>query len=139
MANDSISAPDLSAQAGDKKRITGTNNAGETKRGLDVSILNTPINVEVDPATEGLPTRLSLSATTETDHTLTTNVKSVILKSTALTDVRLAFSSGGTTSGDYFTLDAGTNICLSGLSFGGKILYVRADSATTLEILELHS
>ena len=73
----------------------------------------------------------------EQSHSLTTNLKTLIIRSRGLANAQISFTA--TESGTkFFTIPRGTTFRQEHLNFSGETLYVQCDKTTTMEILEFY-
>jgi len=73
----------------------------------------------------------------ETQHSLQTNLKQLIIRNRTFADLKLSFvqNESGT---KYMSVPRGTTLSMDSLDFASKTLYLQSPKASTVEILELY-
>ncbi len=126
--------------ANNRDTITNDDGGNPSQR---VIIGNQPIEVDATVETGGATTPVITNLNipvinTEVSHVLQDNLNELVIRSRDIAKVQISFVS--TESGTKFvTINPGAVLCLNGLDFDTKTLYVQSDTVTTLEILEIHS
>lgn len=75
------------------------------------------------------------AANTEEEHQLTVGTRHLTLRSRNGSQIKLAFSSGGTST-DYLTIKPGAVYSEQNIDYSGKIFFQTSLSSETIEILE---
>ncbi len=75
---------------------------------------------------------------TEESHALNGNLRSLVIRARDRVQLQIAFTATESAT-KYITLNAGAVLSLDSLEFDSKTIYIQSDTATTVEILELHN
>ena len=77
------------------------------------------------------------STSSEFSHSLTNNLKQLMVRSRVGATLQYAWGAGETTT-NYVTIEKKAVLELTNLNFVGKVLYLRADKVGVVEIQELY-
>lgn len=106
---------------------TGLSGADAGKRLLDVHVLKDSTGSEAN-TTVVIANEDIIAANTEQSYALPTNTKKFILRNRGNSDIRLAFNSGETVSGNYLTLK-GTAVYWDDNFYASQSIYFQSPNA----------
>lgn len=105
----------------------------------NVTVTTTKQSISIVGSQSTKITNLSLANSgTEYSHSLTANLKQLIIRSRGIAKLQISFTNGESGT-KYITIPKGSNLSLIDLDFISKTLYLQSDTnSTTVEILELY-